>query len=268
MDRNSAEVRRAVCTVALIGLDGAGKTTIARRLEQSWPLPAKYLYMGDNADSSNFALPTTRWLWRRRAQRAAAEERQTRNRSPQTRLVVAASAAGSGGRFKLMLRTRDLAKPALKFLGFLNRIAEEWFRQFMAWWYLRQGYLVLFDRHFAYDYYHSGSRGFKRRVHGFLLKHFFPKPQLVIFLDAPAEVVFRRKGEHSVEFLERRRAQYAALKDVIANFAVVNAAQDVEVVEAEVAAQIWRFYKHKQRGLSGHGARAPSAWGLTPGNRG
>jgi hypothetical protein len=48
-------------TVALIGPDGAGKTTVARRLEQTGlEVPVKYLYMGINADASNHLLPTTR----------------------------------------------------------------------------------------------------------------------------------------------------------------------------------------------------------------
>ncbi|MGH3091699.1 MAG: hypothetical protein ACRDOG_05135, partial [Gaiellaceae bacterium] len=47
-------------TVALIGPDGAGKTTVARRLEGSLEGPVKYLYMGVNPDASNHLLPTTR----------------------------------------------------------------------------------------------------------------------------------------------------------------------------------------------------------------
>ena len=47
-------------TVALIGGDGAGKTTIADQLRDSFPLPLKYLYMGINIESSNVALPTSR----------------------------------------------------------------------------------------------------------------------------------------------------------------------------------------------------------------
>ena len=47
-------------SVALIGPDGAGKTTIGRRIEHTLPLPVKYVYMGVNPDSSNYMLPTTR----------------------------------------------------------------------------------------------------------------------------------------------------------------------------------------------------------------
>ncbi|MDQ4078675.1 MAG: hypothetical protein M3220_20845, partial [Chloroflexota bacterium] len=49
-------------TVALIGADGAGKTTVGKRLEGALPLPAKYIYMGINLESSNLVLPTTRLI--------------------------------------------------------------------------------------------------------------------------------------------------------------------------------------------------------------
>ena len=44
--------------VALIGCDGAGKTTVGRALEREAGLPVRYLYMGVAADSSNHRLPT------------------------------------------------------------------------------------------------------------------------------------------------------------------------------------------------------------------
>ena len=47
-------------TVAVIGPDGAGKSAVTRRLQQSLPLPVKYVYMGVNLESSNVVLPTTR----------------------------------------------------------------------------------------------------------------------------------------------------------------------------------------------------------------
>src|SRR3712207_8707740 len=52
------------------------------------------------------------------------------------------------------------------------------------------------------------------RSHGFVLAHVYPKPDLVVYLDAPPEVMLARKGEGSVEALARRRGEYLALADV------------------------------------------------------
>jgi ABC-type branched-subunit amino acid transport system ATPase component len=49
-------------TIVLVGADGAGKTTIAKRILQSYPCSIRYLYMGASIDSSNFSLPTSRLL--------------------------------------------------------------------------------------------------------------------------------------------------------------------------------------------------------------
>jgi hypothetical protein len=37
-----------------------------------------------------------------------------------------------------------------------------------------------------------------------MLEHFYPKPNLVIYLDAPAEMLFARKKEGTIELLEQR----------------------------------------------------------------
>src|SRR3989304_4897316 len=54
--------RGEMFSVALVGPDGAGKTTLCRRLEESFPIPVKYIYMGVSSEASNLMLPTTRLL--------------------------------------------------------------------------------------------------------------------------------------------------------------------------------------------------------------
>src|SRR3954470_15017483 len=53
-------VNGSALSVALIGCDGAGKTTVARALEADPGLSVRYLYMGVSKDSIDRALPTTR----------------------------------------------------------------------------------------------------------------------------------------------------------------------------------------------------------------
>jgi thymidylate kinase len=46
------------------------------------------------------------------------------------------------------------------------------------------------------------------RTYQWILTHLCPRPDLVVFLDAPAEVLLVRKGEGSLDYLEKRRKAY------------------------------------------------------------
>lgn len=221
-------------TVALIGPDGAGKTTIGRRLEREMPQAIKYLYMGVNVEASNLALPTTRLL-----------QAVKRLMGSQPDMGGPPDPARKKPRPKGVLR-RVLA--GLKgFVRLMNRLGEEWFRQVVAWYYVRRGYIVLFDRHFFSDYYAHDIQGSDRgrpltsRIHGFILDRLYPKPDLLILLDAPAELLFARKREGTLALLEGRRQEYLQLEDRIEHFAIVDASQDEDEVAREVTALIERF---------------------------
>jgi thymidylate kinase len=200
-------------TVALIGCDGAGKTTVARALERTQGLHVRYLYMGVSPESSNRQLPSTRIahaMKRRRAPCGASE---------------AALPRGA----------RRAVRSALR-LG--NRLAEEWYRQLIAQAYVARGWIVVFDRHFLADYHASdvvgAGRPLSRRIHGWLLAHAYPRPRMLIVLDAPPEVLFARKGEGTVASLARRRADYLGL----AGAEIVPATQPLPAVVDEVAGRI------------------------------
>jgi len=223
-------------TVALIGPDGAGKTTIGRRIEHSLPLPVKYVYMGINLASSNHMLPTTRLI--HALKRARGVKPDTAG-PPDSRRVKP--------RPKGALRRATAAVRSS--LRLANRMGEEWFRQGLAWYYQHRGYIVLFDRHFFSDYYaYDIARGvaerpLSNRIHGFMLEHVYPKPDLVIYLDAPAEVLFARKGEGTIAALERRRQEYLQMRDLVPHFVVVDATQSEDDVTREVTQVIWDFYR-------------------------
>jgi thymidylate kinase len=226
--------RKRMFTVALIGPDGAGKTTIARQLESALPMRAKYLYMGVNWDASNHLLPTTRLihaLRRRRGSQPAAG-------GPPPDPAETQPPAGRAVRRPL--------RAAWSTLSLLNRFGEEWYRQGLAWAYMRGGTVVIFDRHFFSDYYAHDiavgvSRSLGRHVHGFLLAHVYPKPDLVVFLDAPPELLLARKGEGTVESLQRRRQDYLELAPLTKHFVVVDASRPLDEVTREVAAAIEGF---------------------------
>ena len=224
-------------TVALIGPDGVGKTTIARHLERDFPLPLKYMYMGDNVESCNHMLPTTRWWKRRKLRREGPESM----RVPPTQK----RAAGQSGVL------RSSARAVRKTFGFCNRILEEAYREWISNSLARRGFIVLLDRHFALDYYHfdidptAGHRSFKRRLHGLIVKRISREPDLVICLDAPGDVVFRRKGEFTPDFLEMRREQYRDFGSLVRHFEIVNADRALPVVIDDVRRAIVRFHQNR-----------------------
>ncbi|MBD0317249.1 MAG: AAA family ATPase [Thermoleophilia bacterium] len=220
--------------VALIGPDGAGKTTIGRRLEEALPMPARYLYMGVSKDSSNRMLPTTRLVHAIRRARGA--EPDTGGPPDPPRLEEARPR-------ELRRRIRKSTRAAARLA---NRLAEEWYRQLLASWYARRGQIVIFDRHFFSDYYAYDVAGgrrrpLSRRIHGFVLARVYPKPDLVIYLDAPAEILLERKGEGTLESLSRRRDEYLALAPVTKHFFVVDASRPVDEVTRDVARIVERF---------------------------
>jgi thymidylate kinase len=213
-------------TVALIGCDGAGKTTVARHLEAESDLPLRYLYMGVSADSSNRQLPTTRLAHAIKRKRGAPPD--TRGPRVDTDYVPPKS------------RVKRVRKSVRSTLRLTNRVAEEWYRQSLAIGHLLRGRIVLFDRHFTADYHAADiaaqRRTWSRRVHGFLLTHVYPQPDLVIFLDAPPEVLFARKGEGTIASLGRRRKDYLELGGTLqSQFAIVDATLPLETVVAQVA---------------------------------
>ena len=226
-------VKRAF-TVALIGPDGAGKTTLAQRLQDELPMPAHYLYMGVNADASNEVLPTTRLVRALKRRRGAPPDT---GGPPDPAQLTKPKPKG------LVPRARRATRSTLRLA---NQLAEEAYRHLVARRHVRGGSIVLFDRHFFADYYaydvaNGGPKPLSRRIHGWALQRVYPKPDLVVYLDAPAEVLLDRKGEGTLEALERRRGDYLALADVTANFEVVDASRPLDAVAADLVGVISDF---------------------------
>lgn len=218
-----------MATVALIGPDGAGKTTLTRMVAASGVYPFRYMYMGVDAAASNVALPTTRlaaWLKRRVPQRDAGPQ----TSGPDTRPPVA---------------WRRYVRAARATLRLANRIGEECYRQLISWMLEIRGYVVLYDRHFIFDFAEEIQAGqsntLERRIHRRFLRHVYPSPDLVIFLDAPGEVLFARKGESTVAELERRRQAFLRQGEKLSNFVRIDATRPLPDVYDEVLACIARL---------------------------
>lgn len=227
-------------TVAIIGPDGAGKSTVCRSLPDHLPFPVRSIYMGLNRDASTHLLPTTRLI----------HHIKQRFRSALPRSSSADSPASRPWTVDFLLRLLRMPKSAA---GFVNQAAEEWYRQMVARWYLLGGSVVLFDRHFFADFYAdeiappATSRRLRKRIHGWILKHVFPQPDLTIYLDAPAEILLTRKGEGTLELLERRRVEYRQLGHLLPKFVIVDAHRPPDEVVHEVAECILDFDEARRK---------------------
>ncbi len=213
-----------MAAVALIGPDGAGKTTLTRMLEGSGLRPFKYIYMGVDIGASNIALPTSR----------LAEMLKTRlGRNPvgppRGYVPARASRRGALGTVRAAIRLA-------------NRLADESYRQCVSWLYQARGITVLYDRHFAFDFAlevaGDAKEAFDRRVHRLWLERVYPKPDMVIFLDVPGQVLYARKGELTIAELERRRLAFLRVGTGMPGFVTVDATRPLQDVYSEIAALI------------------------------
>jgi thymidylate kinase len=99
-----------------------------------------------------------------------------------------------------------------------------------------KGYLVVFDRHSLLDllvdpqrYRYGGPLWLVR-----LVVKLLPKPDLVIVLDAPVEVLLSRKQDESTQEIARLREAYLGLAQELSNGYLVNASRPLERVVADV----------------------------------
>lgn len=238
-----SDVRAAIPgrILTLVGADGAGKSTQAKRLRARIGARAMYIYMGANPSAITHALPTTRaWTWLKRALGRKVHHEGPPDPAPTPR----PSRAVQRGLQHLK-----------SFVALGLRVSEDLYRLSLAELYARRDYLVIIDRHPYPDYYARRVRATNEwlrwgdRIHGFLLERVYPHPSAMILLDAPAEVLHARKREGSLTAVQARRQEYLDLTQTLAHIdvTVVDAARS----EDEVLANLLRIVRGGPSGEGG-----------------
>jgi thymidylate kinase len=105
-----------------------------------------------------------------------------------------------------------------------------------------RGGLVVIDR-FYYDFF-VDQRRYRLNVPQWLVRAaywFLPKPDLVFLLDAPPEVLRRRKQEVTPEETARQRDTYLGLIRTLPNGRIIDASQPTERVVASIQKEMLDF---------------------------
>lgn len=183
-------------TVAILAPDGAGKSSLATGIRDTFYFPTKIIYMG---------------------------------------------------LYQKGVKDRFISR--IPGISFLWRLSTQWARYLKARFYQARRRLVIFDR-YTYDALLTSIEGMSklRRFRRWLLANACPAPDLIFVLDAPGELLYKRKGEHSVEFLEKQRRDYKKLTDSFNQMLVIDASQEAEVVRRHVIDLIWWGYLSCQLG--------------------
>ena len=226
-----------MASVAIIGQDGAGKTTISQMVLEQLPYKMKYIYMGRNVESGNYSLPTSKMIYLYKIYKF-----KKKYKISDTSTAKKLSLHEIDKDRKVDTRGKIGAS-----LRLLNSLLEEWYRLLISWSYQIRGYLVVYDRHFIFDSIPDKldksitSKRLTTKIHSWVLNNLYEVPSLIVFLNAPAELLYERKGEATVEYIRAKNEAFLEFGKNVKNFEIIDASQPVEKVFDDVRKQITKF---------------------------
>lgn len=107
-----------------------------------------------------------------------------------------------------------------------------------AMWHRALGRTVIFDRH-PYDALLAPPAKRRRTdLRRAIIGRAGLPPDLILVLDAPAEVLFERKGEHDVPSLDEQRRRYASFAETRPNAVLLDTTTGAEEVRRRALAEL------------------------------
>ncbi len=212
--RLPVSTRRSGTVVAFLGPDGAGKGSVLAAVGAALPVAATTVYLGN----------------------------------------VFGSGRGGAGSTERGAGAPTPASAAVRETAFLLRkAARMWPRVARAYSAAWRGHVVLCDRHPHEVLAIAPPRttwGF--RLERLLFVRLVPRPDRFVVLDAPGEDLFRRKGEHDPELLERWRQAY--LQTFVPPGAVVTTTGALQESTERALHVVWQELARRQRWSAGTGS--------------